>query len=226
MSDPQLPRERLLNGAANSMLDEELLAVLLSTGAEGSNHRALAALVMQHFGGLAGVLEAGPGELLTRRGIGPAKASRLLAAAEIWRRMAARQMPVRATCPSPKELFNEYLPRLGAEAQEHLIGIFVDSRGRRFGDQVLCIGGLSGALVHPRDVYRPVIRAAAAAVILLHNHPSGDPTPSQSDIDLTNTLQLAGELLGIRLLDHVIIGHEGFRSIASMGLLSSESRAA
>lgn len=215
------PRERLLAGGPDDLSDAELLAVLLGTGDARSGRNALDAgrELLTRFGGLSGLRRAGLAELAELPGVGPVKVARILAALELGRRLHSHPSsePLRLTCSL--DVYRAYRGRLQGLLREVFMVVLLDARNRRIRELRISEGGLTSAVVHPREVLSPAIRESAAALLCLHNHPSGDPTPSAEDIDLTHRLCAAGELVGIPLLDHVVIGSEGYVSLADQGFM-------
>ncbi|MBE3583289.1 MAG: DNA repair protein RadC [Limnochordaceae bacterium] len=213
------PRERLLYQGAGRLSDAQLLAVLLGTGGSGCSALELAEELLMELGGLDRLARASVRELVDRRHMGPAKAGRVVAAFELARRVQEEPVLERVAMHGPADavrLVGERLRRLDRECFETLL---LDTKCRVIGQEVVSIGHLSGAPAHPREVFKPAIVAGAASVILVHNHPSGDPTPSQQDVDLTRRLATAGRLLGVEVTDHVVIGNPGYVSLREQGLM-------
>lgn len=213
------PRERLAQVGAERLGDAELLAVLLGTGAPGEPVGVLAARLIEEAGGLAGLERMGVGALSRLPGIGRSKAARVVAALEIGRRVASSAPNRGDRIGSSRDVDALLRPRLVREASEHFIALPLDARNRPIGEIRVAVGGLLACPVAPSDVFRALVREAAAAVIFAHNHPSGEPSPSPEDLALTERLCRAGDLLGVRVLDHVILGHEGYFSFLDAGLL-------
>ena len=209
------PRERLLSLGSQALSDAELLAIILGTGMRGASVLELAHTLLSASGGLAGLGRASAEELCANRGIGAARGAALLAALEIGRRAVgerpARGRPIR----SAGDIAAHLRARLGTCTVEEFWAVALDVRHRVVWETCLARGSLTGVEVHPRDAFRPLIRGGAAAVIFCHNHPSGDPSPSRQDLDLTRRLREVGDLCGIAVLDHVIVGTDGFTSLAA-----------
>ena len=214
-----LPRERLAAGRPADLDDEELLAVILDTGTARVDSRLLARELIQRFGGLHRLARASLPELQRQRGIGPAKACRIQAAVELGRRSTGRRIAPGDTIRSSRQVVEAYRPRLAHRSREHFFVMLLDAKHRQIKDHCVSVGCLDSALVHPREVFRPALSEAAAAVIVVHNHPSGDPTPSAEDRSVTRRLAAAAELIGVDLLDHVIIARHGCVSLRDQGLL-------
>lgn len=213
------PRERLVTVGREALSDAELLALLLGTGTREEHVTVLAARLLHEAGGLAAIAKLGVGALASMTGLGVGKATRVLAAIELGSRVAARPLLPRAPITSSRDVAAALTPRLATSDVEHFVAIPVDARNRPLGELRLCQGGLAECPVKPGDVFRALLREAAHGVIFAHNHPSGEPKPSDDDIALTARLEAAGALLGIRVLDHVIVGREGYFSFLDAGLL-------
>lgn len=208
-----LPRERVWLRGVASASDDELLALILGTGTRDSPVQDLARHVIAHSGGFLALSRASPRELAQVLGIGLARATRIVAAFELGRRgveLKAYRAPMRCA----EDIFQLVSPRLSGLQQEVFIAVGIDCRQGILDVVEVARGSLFGVEVLPREVFRPLIRMAAAAGVLVHNHPSGDPTPSDEDIALTHRLRDAGDLVGIPIIDHVICSARGFRSLA------------
>lgn len=207
------PRERLDALGPEALSDAELLALLLRTGGRGADALAIARRLLAARGGLAGLARAEAGDLAVVAGVGPAKSASLRASLEIGRRLAARRLEPGTSIRSPADVFRHFHPRLRHAAQERFFVVLLDGRHRVLRHELVSQGTLTASLVHPREVFRPALRESAAALVLVHNHPSGDPTPSREDRDITERLMRAGEILGIPVLDHVVVAERGFCSL-------------
>lgn len=152
-------------------------------------------------------------------GLGPAKAAQIKAAIEFGRRLVAASPEERPKIRSPRDVFNLIGPGLRDEKREHFVALLLDTKNGVLRQKTVSIGDLSSSIVHPREVFLEAIRHSAASMIVAHNHPSGDPTPSPEDAAVTRRLQEAGELLGIELLDHIVIGDNRFVSLKEKGLM-------
>jgi DNA repair protein RadC len=209
------PRERLLAHGPAPLANAELLALVLRTGARGRDAGQLAQQLLAD--GLEALAHAAPGELAAVAGIGPAKAASVLAALELGRRLAARPLQRGERIGSPEDVHRHFHARLrDAKAEEFHI-VLLDARHRLLRSVLASQGTLTASLVHPREVFRPALREAAAALVLVHNHPSGDPTPSPEDREITRRLARAGALLGVPVLDHVIVADRGYASLREQG---------
>ena len=208
------PRERLVACGAAQLSDQELLALVLGSGTPGRSAIDVASALLAASGDLAGIAQASLEELRAQRGIGVARASLIQAAMELGRRAVGERPRPGRRLTSASDVWSHLRARLAMSEVEEFWALALDVRHRIQSERCLARGSLTGVEVHPRDVFRPLIRSAAAAVIFCHNHPSGDPTPSRQDVELTTRLREVGELCGIAVLDHVVVGWEGFASLA------------
>ncbi len=217
---PDRPRERLWRLGASSLTAQELLAILLGTGNRRQDALATAASLLSNAeGALRRLAARPPGELLRTVGVGPAKAARLLAAFELGDRMAREGRPALPRITEPGDVMRLIAGRLRDLAVEEFHLLALDTRSRVLRDVLVTRGLLDSSLVHPREVFRAAIAEAAAGIILVHNHPSGDPTPSAEDRAVTRQLVAAGQLLDLPVYDHVIVAGDRFLSFATAGLL-------
>jgi DNA repair protein RadC len=208
------PRERLLAHGAQSLSDPELLAIVLGSGSVGLNVIEVAQGLLARSGGLAGLVQASLDELRDQPGVGMARGTAVLAALELGRRSVGERPARGRRIGSAADVWTHLQARLSRCAVEEFWALALDVRHRVLWEACLARGSLTGVEVHPRDVFRPLIRGGAASVIFCHNHPSGDPSPSRQDLDLTVRLRDVGELCGIAVLDHVVVGTDGFTSLA------------
>jgi len=217
------PREKLLRHGPERLSDAELLALILRTGDHASRRNALdqARLLLGHFESLARLSVACTQELCAFQGIGPAKAAELQAVFELARRLPCEDLLPGTPLLSATDVYRHLHPRLQTLKKERFLVLLLDCKHRVVREVVISEGSLTASIVHPREVFNPAVRESAAAVILAHNHPSGDPTPSREDLALTARLRQAGELMGVRVLDHVIVGRNRFASLAELGLLDT-----
>jgi DNA repair protein RadC len=200
------PRERLAELGPDALSDVELIAILLRTGLQGKSAVDVGAELVRQFGTLSALSQATLEELQTIKGIGRDKAIALQSAFTLARRMAAEIREAAPVLDTPESVANFLREECRPYKVEHFYAIFVNTRRRLIRKVHLTNGTLDAAIVHPRDVFRHAVAANASAVILVHNHPSGDPTPSKADITVTRDLVRAGQLLKIEVLDHVILG--------------------
>ncbi|MCP9462248.1 MAG: DNA repair protein RadC [Nitrospira sp.] len=218
--ESERPRERLLSKGPEVLSDAQLLAILLRTGRRDSSAVQVAMELLHHVGGLGGLVKSGVEELCSVEGVGPAKAAQLKAALELGRRSLATPLSTGMHVSSSADLFRHFYPVLRDRKQELFKVVLLDAKNAVIKETTISEGSLTLSIVHPREVFASAIRESAAGVIFLHNHPSGDPTPSQEDRRLTDRLVAAGRLLGISVLDHVIIGDGRYVSFADEGWLT------
>ena len=214
------PRERLRREGAEALSLVELLAVVLRTGAPGTSSLGQGAALVRRFGSIQRLAQAADSEFLQVSGIGPAKIAALRAAFELGSRLAQAPLVPGERFQSPEQVYAHFGARLRRARQELFYVLLLDSRHRMISEVQVSRGSLNQSLVHPREVFGPALRESAAAILVIHNHPSGDPDPSREDHEVTSRLAQAGEILGVRLLDHVVIGGDGYRSFARSGWLS------
>jgi DNA repair protein RadC len=208
------PRERLATVGAEQLTDAELVAIVLGTGTRGFGVTDVAEALLRACGGLAGLALAAEDDLRRQVGVGPVRAGVLQAALELGRRAVAARPTRGQRLAGASDVWTYFRARLAPLRVEEFWAVALDVRHRVQAEFCLARGSLTGVEVHPRDVFRPLIRVAAAAVIFCHNHPSGDPTPSRQDAELTTRLREVGELCGIPVVDHVVVGFEGYTSFA------------
>ena len=206
--EQELPRERLLRSGAGSLTDGELVALLLRTGARGRPVLDMADDLLAGIGGVEGLATAEAGDL-RKRGLGPAKVSALLAVGELACRMARREVAEREPLRHPAAVARYLGLRYRVRDQERMGALYLDSRQRLIGERELFRGTLDRAAVEPRQILREGLRQGAAGAILFHTHPSGDPSPSAEDLAFTKRLAEAGEIVGVRLVDHLVLGSPG-----------------
>lgn len=219
----EMPRERLMRDGVEALSIQELVAILLGTGLAGKSVLILAQELVIRFGGLQGLLSASIEELKQVKGIGEAKAILLKAAFGLAMRAAKEGQEHHPHIQSPEEAFEIARMEIGHFKKEALLVLLRDIRGKVIHREIVAIGTLSEVLVHPREVFNPAVRHQAHSLILAHNHPSGDPTPSQKDIELTKHLLHSSRVMGIGLDDHLIVGKEKFYSMRRQGLFGSAS---
>jgi DNA repair protein radc len=213
------PRERMMIDGAEALSDAELLAILLRTGTRNESAINLAARILRECGGLRQLVDMSIAELTNIRGVGPAKAVQLRAGIELGRRLARRAASDRPVIRKPEDAAKLVMEDLRSELKEHFVCLFLNTKNQVLARETLSVGTLNASLVHPREVFRPAIKRGSASIICLHNHPSGDPTPSPEDISLTRRLHEAGSLIGIDVLDHIVIGDGRFVSLKEQGYL-------
>jgi DNA repair protein RadC len=211
------PREKLLRRGAGSLSDAELLAIILRTGGTGASALDHARAIIEAFGSFRQLATAGAGDLCKVKGLGPAKAAEILATLEIAKRFGEHEFKPGEPLRGSGDVYAHFRERLAGEAREHFYAVLLDNKHRKIRDVPVSLGSLTASIVHPRDVFAPVVREAAAAVVFVHNHPSGDPTPSKEDIEITQRLRAVGELMGVRVLDHIVIGRGRYVSFVDDG---------
>jgi DNA repair protein RadC len=212
------PRERLARYGAGALSNVELLAIVLRTGVGGENVLNLASRLLAKFGGLLGLKKASFGELCAEKGLGTAKAAQLKAALEIGRRLLISSPEERFQVKSPKDVANLLMLEMGFLEKEHLKVVLLDTKNRVLSTPTIYVGSLNASLIRVGEIFREAIKLNSAALILVHNHPSGDPTPSVEDLQVTAQIVEAGKLLDIEVLDHLVIGHQRYVSIKERGL--------
>ena len=205
MPRDERPREKLLGRGAAALTDPELLAILLRTGVPGANAVEVARQLLERYRSLSGLSRCTVREIASIRGIGATKAIQLVAAFGLGQRLANERL-ARQKLDSPELVYDLVAAEMRTLHKESLRVILLDTRYRLLQMEEISIGSVNESIAHPRDVFRPAVISSAYAVIVVHNHPSGDPSPSQSDHSLTRRLAEAAELLQIKLLDHIIIG--------------------
>ena len=213
------PRERLYCHGVQALADAELLALQLGFGAAGRSAIDVARAMLAEYGSLADVAAREPVELANRPGVGRAKAARLVSAFELSRRLRARTPGVRTILSAPAQVYAAFAPLTEHLRHEVFRIALLDAQNGLLADRVVSEGTLSSTIVHPREVFKPAIVESAASVILIHNHPSGDPTPSREDIKLTRQLVECAHMLDLRIHDHVVIGHGRYVSMAEKGVI-------
>jgi len=212
------PREKLIKHGPTSLSDSELLAIILRTGNKKENVLSLSNKLFSKFD-IKKLSRARISNLKKSLGIGDAKACQILACFELGRRLAKFKEYKNAIVREAKDAAKIFIPEMSSLKQEHFKGIYLDSKRRIIRTETLFIGSLNESVVHPREVFQIALEENAAALILVHNHPSGDPTPSSFDIEMTKGLVKAGEILGINVLDHIIIGAGKYFSLREKGLI-------
>jgi DNA repair protein RadC len=212
------PRERLAALGPGALSNAELLAILLRTGIKGMNAVQLAQALLVDIGGLLGIHRLSLPELQRMKGIGSTKAAQIQAAVELGRRLAIVQQEDKPRIQSPQDAANLLLYEMGALEQEHLRVMLLDTRNQVIQVVEVYRGSLNSSVIRVGEVFREAVRRNAAAIIVAHNHPSGDPTPSPEDIAVTRALVDAGKLLDIEVLDHLVIGKNRYVSLKSKGM--------
>lgn len=217
--EDERPRERLRTLGPSALSDAQLLAIIIRNGRAGRTAVDLGRELLERFESLAGIEQAGIKEICNVEGIGPAKATEIKAAIELGRRYQKPNLAGASFCSS-HDVAAYYRPRMKDLKQEVFRCALLDTKNKIIREEVVSVGSLSASIVHPRDTFKAAIRESAAAVIFIHNHPSGDTRPSQEDVLLTKRLIQAGDVLGIQVLDHIIIGDGGHFSFRDNGMIS------
>jgi DNA repair protein RadC len=216
------PRERLAMNGAKSLGDADLIAILLSTGSTAEPVGILATRLLELAGGLEKLDRLGVSAMSQYTGIGLSKACRLQAAIEVGRRIAARPYRRGRAIICSKDIDEAMRPRLAKATREHFWAIALDAKSRPVAEIEIAVGGLSACTIKPADIFRAILRELSSKIVVVHNHPSGEPTPSTEDVAFTKRLKSAGQVIGIPLLDHIIIAEQGYFSFLDSGLLDAE----
>ena len=213
------PREKLLRLGAAGLGDNELMAIVVGSGSRRANALALANDILEISGGLHGMPRTSVDELRKLDGMGTAKAAQVLAAVELGRRTLLRCPSARLQFVNPRDAAAYLLPQFGSRPVEQFGLMMLDTKHRLIRTSVVSVGTLDSSPAHPREIFREAASACAAAIVLFHNHPSGDPAPSRDDIELTRRLVQAGEIMGIDVIDHVILADTRYFSFREAGRL-------
>ena len=211
------PRERLLHHGAEALTPAELLAIIIRDGTRKESALDIARRLLTQFGDLRALHGKSTAELQKVSGIGPARAAQIKAALEIASRVAGERLRPGSRFTSSRDVFEHFHPKVRFEKQECFFCMLLDIKNRIIKTVEVVTGGLTSAMIVPRDVLKDAVAHSAAAIIVVHNHPSGDPEPSADDYNVTRRLKEVCDLTGIRLLDHVVIGEEGYVSLADRG---------
>ncbi|MCF8010550.1 MAG: DNA repair protein RadC [Clostridiales bacterium] len=213
------PRERLLKEGPEILSDIELLAIMLRTGTRDISSIDLAAMILSKYDSLRNLLQVSIEEFSSIKGIGEAKAAQIKAALELGRRVAVTVSADRISIKSPEDAVSLVMEDMRHLDREHFVSLLLNVKNQVMAREIISIGTLNASSVHPRELFKPAIKRSAASVILVHNHPSGDPEPSREDIDITMRLIEAGEIIGIKVLDHLVIGDNKFVSLKAKGII-------
>jgi DNA repair protein RadC len=212
------PRERLARLGEGALSTSELLAIILRVGVGGESALALARRLISTYEGLPGLARASFAELRAERGLGNAKTAQLKAALELGRRMLLATPEERLIVRSPSDVAQILMAEMSHLEQEHFRVLYLDTRNRLLGSDEVYVGSLNASHIRVGEIFRDAIKRNCAAIIVAHNHPSGDPSPSPEDVEVTRRLVSAGDLLGISVLDHLVIGQQRFVSLRERGL--------
>lgn len=215
--EEERPRELLVRNGAATLNDVQLLAIILRTGSRGQNVIDLARSLLTHFGGLHEVRNASLEELRQVHGVGYVKAVDIQATLELGKRLNMAKQPKDGRVRSSADLAYSLMEELRGKHQEHLLCLYLNTKNEIIKKETLFIGSLNQSIAHPREIFRGAVRYSAARLIIAHNHPSGNPKPSENDLLFTERLKECGEMMGIELLDHLIIGSERYISLREEG---------
>lgn len=213
------PRERFLQDGPQSLSNQELLALLLRTGSKEESVLQLSNRLIKAFEGLRLLKEASVEEMTEIKGIGEAKAIQILASVELGRRIHKLNDQDRYVIRSPEDGANYCMEEMRFLSQEHFVCLYLNTKNQVLHKRTVFIGSLNASIVHPREVFKEAFRRSAASIICLHNHPSGDPSPSREDIEVTKRLVECGKIMGMEVLDHIIIGEHKYVSLKEKGYL-------
>jgi DNA repair protein RadC len=213
------PRERLLRFGRQALSNRELLAIILGSGSRNESVLEMSGRLLSHFEGLELLREASIEELKKVKGIGVAKAILIQACIEFGSRVSGQRRDHRYTVRSPEDGANFVMEEMRLLNQEHFVAVFLNTKNQVIHKSTIFIGSLNASIVHPREVFKEAVRRSAASMICFHNHPSGDPSPSQEDINVTKRLVSCGKMIGVDVLDHIVIGDRKFVSLKQRGLM-------
>ena len=214
------PREKMLSSGRELLTNQELLAILVGSGTKKESSMAVAAKILGiDEKGIRFLASAGPEDFLRISGVGQAVACRIAAAVELSKRIAVAPAPEKICLTAPEDIANMFMEDMRHLYQEQFRILMLNAKGESMGRELITIGSLTQSLADSRDVFRPAVRKGAASIILVHNHPSGNPTPSELDVSVTKQLIEAGVVLGIRVLDHIVIGDGNFISMKQRKLV-------
>lgn len=219
MPNEERPRERMRQYGAAALSNAELLAILLRTGTIKESAVTLAQRILSECGQLRHLVDLTYEQLIKIKGVGEAKALQIQAGIELGRRLARSGQEDMATIRSPQDAANVIMEDLRYLKKEHFVCLFLNTKNQVMAVETMSVGSLNASIVHPREVFRSAIQRSCAAIICAHNHPSGDPTPSPEDIQVTERLLEAGQIVGIEVLDHLVIGDRRFISLKEQGLM-------
>ncbi|QQK78376.1 DNA repair protein RadC [Salicibibacter cibarius] len=214
-----MPRERLVQEGADHLSNQELLAILLRTGTTSETVLQLAHRLLSAFDGIMMLKEASLEELQAIKGIGQVKAIELLAALELGKRIHTTHQGERYSIKTPEDVTDYVMEEMRFLTQEHFVAIYLNTKNQVLHKKTLFIGSLNASIVHPREVFKEALRRSAASIVCLHNHPSGDPSPSKEDREVTKRLVECGKVLGVEVLDHIIIGDRRYTSLREHGII-------
>ncbi|MDF2839706.1 MAG: hypothetical protein K0Q99_477 [Clostridia bacterium] len=218
LPENERPREKLTKYGAEVLSNAELLAILLRTGTKNESAIDIAYKILKQQDGIGFLLDSKAEELSSIHGIGPAKAAQLKAAVELGKRLATQTYKKEVFIRCSKDAANSVMEDMRYLKKEHMKAILLNIKCGLVSIEEISIGSINSSIVHPREVFAPAIKKSCASIILVHNHPSGDPTPSQEDINITRRLMEGGKILGIEVVDHIIIGDGKYISLKDRGI--------
>lgn len=213
------PRERLIQNGDEHLTDAELLGIIIRDGTSNYSAVDLAQKLLSEYGDFRRLSLISIGELCEMKGIGPARAAQIKASLAIAKRFSTISIKPSQQFKCSKDIFGHFHEQLRGRKQEIFLVILLDNKNRIIKELTISSGSLTSSIVHPREVFNPAIKESAVSVIFVHNHPSGDPEPSKEDIQTTHRLLEVGNIIGIKVLDHVIIGNECFVSFKDKGII-------
>ena len=220
LPNEERPREKMIYQGKESLSNAELLAVLLRTGTREKSALELASdILSMNENGILHLEDCSIEELASIKGVGSAKACQVMAAIELGKRVAAYPRRKKAEIGRPEDIADLVMEKMRYYKKEHFCVLLLNTRGQVIEENEVSVGDLNGAMVHPREVFLQAVRRSAAAVALIHNHPSGDPSPSPEDVGITARLMESAEILGIKIVDHIIIGDGIYTSMKTEGLM-------
>ncbi|KGN03593.1 DNA repair protein RadC [Clostridium novyi A str. 4570] len=219
LPENERPRERLIKYGSQALSNSELIAIILGTGGRNENVLSLSSRILKQCEGLNGLLTLTPEEIMTLKGIGSAKAAKIIAVGELAKRFKAYKSGDVYIIKSPGDVAGLVMEEMKYFKEEHLRVIMLNTKNIVISCKDVSIGSLNSAIVHPREVFSEALKKNSASIVICHNHPSGDPTPSSEDINVTKRLKQCGIILGINLLDHLIIGHSNYISLKEKNIL-------
>lgn len=219
MPDLERPREKMINHGSHMLSNAELIAILIGSGNKKQNAIELSREIISSFGGLIALTDITYEELVSIRGIGNAKACNILAALELNKRVAAFSIKKKMKITSPNDICNIFMDGLRYEKKERFIIVLLNTKSEIISKEVISVGNLNSSIVHPREVYKYAIKKSAASIVFIHNHPSGNPKPSNNDKNITKRLVEVGDIIGISVLDHIIIGNDVYFSFKEHNLI-------
>lgn len=223
LPEEERPMEKSLRRGIKTLSNGELIAIILKTGTGNTSAMGLAENILANLeGGLEGLLHITPQELMAIKGIGKSKACSLAAIGELAKRINSKPIRGKYIIESARDVADFLMEELRYEKKEHFRTLMMDTKGGVIGVENISTGGLSSTEVHPREVFSPAIKKNASTIVLVHNHPSGDPSPSSMDIQVTKRLQEAGKLVGIKVLDHIVIGDGVYVSLLGEGYIKED----